>query len=453
MEWRARLVYDRGPMGSTHLDRLLRIFSALMLPLVAGPGCAIDTEQFTEDMCEDSDLTILQAVLPAMGVDSLELREGFLDLDTVTNITVLDATGTPCASASDPQACADADAALTVSSGFSAPGYESYGTRFLAFTRGDEVGTISTPAQLAAFLGPIDATGDAALQVLLLGGEYRINCNSGNEVGPHGDNFVVFTASGTGCGRGDNLDHQALLVRSDGSFEELDHQRIERGDPGCAIGRLPPGLSRRRCATAADPVGAYFAEVAQLEAAAVPAFGQFARELALHGAPPSQVRAALRARADEVRHARVTASLARRHGGRPTLPRVHPSAPRSLVDVARDNATEGCIRETYGALIAHLQARRARDPQVRRALARIARDETRHAALSWEFAAWANARMSPTERRQVAQTTLHNAEQLEAELTRPQHPRVHDVAGLPSPAESLDLYRRLRQSLGAELHA
>jgi hypothetical protein len=63
---------------------------------------------------------------------------------------------------------------------------------------------------------------------------------------------------------------------------------------------------------------------------------------------------------------------------------VAPAPPaRSLEELAVENAVEGCVRETYGALTAIWQARTAKDPSVAAAVRRIARDETRHAALSW----------------------------------------------------------------------
>jgi len=60
----------------------------------------------------------------------------------------------------------------------------------------------------------------------------------------------------------------------------------------------------------------------------------------------------------------------------------------ALVDVALENAVEGCVRETYGALIATRQAEAASDPVVRRAMRKIAADETAHAALSWDVASF-----------------------------------------------------------------
>ena len=52
---------------------------------------------------------------------------------------------------------------------------------------------------------------------------------------------------------------------------------------------------------------------------------------------------------------------------------------RELEAIAIENAVEGCVRESFGALLATWQAKTAGDARVRAAMKRIARDETRHA--------------------------------------------------------------------------
>jgi hypothetical protein len=162
--------------------------------------------------------------------------------------------------------------------------------------------------------------------------------------------------------------------------------------PG-GVGRVPAGLARARLAQAPGPLGDYFAAAAYLEAASVHAFRRLVSELAGHRAPAGLRRAARRAQRDEVRHARLTARMARRFGGAPVPARVEPLATRTLDVIAIENAVEGCVRETFGALVASFQAANARDPKIARLMASIARDETRHAALSWAVARWARRRL------------------------------------------------------------
>lgn len=131
------------------------------------------------------------------------------------------------------------------------------------------------------------------------------------------------------------------------------------------------------------------------------------------------------------------------------MPRVSRWQPRSLTEVAADNAAEGCIRETYGALVAHVQARQAQDPAVRRVLRRIAADETRHAALSWELHGWAQHRLSPNQRGVVKRRTAEALERLQHELTTEQAEAVCRVAGMPRPDQARALFAGLRRRLFA----
>lgn len=432
-------------MGFIDADRLTRIFAATLTPLFAG-GCGpkIDEDQFSYEMCENaSAYTMLDSVVPVDEVDYLELRAA---QEFSTTSTVLDAFGQACTGAADAQACADALAALdpltefVQGGGFDLPTYQ-----LLAFTRADEVGAVRDHAQLESFLGTIDSPGDAALFAMLSG--QVLNCGPAAEVGDHADGFVLYTTTGSGCGSGDDVEHHVVLVHEDGAIEVLETELIERGDPGCAIGRMPAGLCRRRVAPAGSPVGRFLAEVANLEAASVPAFDQLARELIAHGAPTSMIQAALRARADEVRHARTMGTLARAYGGQPRAPEVRATGVRSLEALAEDNAIEGCVRETYGALVAHVQARRARSVPLRRAFTRIAADETAHAALSWRFAAWADARLPASARTRVARRRAAAVERLRVELTAPLHPTVHSELGMPHAREARALFDRLERAL------
>jgi hypothetical protein len=162
----------------------------------------------------------------------------------------------------------------------------------------------------------------------------------------------------------------------------------------CAgAGRRPEGLRRprKRSATCAT-VGEYLARAAYLEQASVHAFDRLERELRAHRAPESLGETARRSAKDEVRHADAMRRLATFHGGKPESPRVGRSGIRSLERVARENVVEGCVRETYGALLATWQAAHATDAAIRRCFSRIAADETRHAALAWAHSATAHAR-------------------------------------------------------------
>jgi hypothetical protein len=110
-------------------------------------------------------------------------------------------------------------------------------------------------------------------------------------------------------------------------------------------------------------------------------------------------RAARQSARDEIRHAAQMTSLARRYGASPVAPRVAaPQRRRPALEIAQENAVEGCVRETFGALLAWQQATSAQDPVFARVLRGIAADETRHAALAWEVAAFIEPKLSARER-------------------------------------------------------
>jgi hypothetical protein len=107
------------------------------------------------------------------------------------------------------------------------------------------------------------------------------------------------------------------------------------------------------------------------------------------------IRDARTAMADEARHWRRTRDLARKRGADPARPVVRSPEFASLADLALDNLVEGCIRETFGALVAAHQAATARDPDVRALMTEIAHDELAHANLSWRIDAWAAEALGP----------------------------------------------------------
>ncbi len=160
-------------------------------------------------------------------------------------------------------------------------------------------------------------------------------------------------------------------------------------------GRRPPGLVPPSAgAEGADAEGLYWARTAYLEAASVAAFRQLAEELEHHGAPRSLVRRARAAVKDEQRHARLCRREAERRGCRPARPKIRKQALRDLLAIGVDNAVEGCVKETYAALALLYRAKVASVPREAALFTSIARDETRHAQLSWDLDAWIRTRLT-----------------------------------------------------------
>jgi rubrerythrin len=120
---------------------------------------------------------------------------------------------------------------------------------------------------------------------------------------------------------------------------------------------------------------------------------------------------------------------------------------RSLREVAIENATEGCVRETYGAMVAQRQAASAQNPFVRAAFERIAVDEARHSALSWEVDAWAQRRLGRHDRAQLSTARREAVATLERQLQTESSAALQRDAGLPPADEAVETARRLFDAL------
>ena len=195
-------------------------------------------------------------------------------------------------------------------------------------------------------------------------------------------------------------------------------------------GRRPAGLVGRR-ATGGCVTGRYFASAAYLEAASVPAFRQLATELAVFGAPEQLRLAAERAMRDEIRHARVMTKLARQHGAHVPVVRIRRVGARSLEAFARENAIEGCVKETYGAAIALHQADHANDLVLRTTMRAIARDELRHAELAWQVDRWARMQLAPRASARICSTRLRAADRLIAREQESRDSMLSHTIGVP----------------------
>lgn len=117
--------------------------------------------------------------------------------------------------------------------------------------------------------------------------------------------------------------------------------------------------------------------------------------------------------------------------------------------MALENAVEGCVRETFGALVAGFQAAHARDPDIARLMASIARDETRHAALSWAVAGWAWARLDAGKRAAFAEPIRTAVAALRRDAEAPVPDALVARAGLPDAAQQRALIGALEEQLWA----
>src|SRR6202022_3351715 len=129
--------------------------------------------------------------------------------------------------------------------------------------------------------------------------------------------------------------------------------RITRCYEPC--GRIPAGLKWASTGPHPSVVAEQLAAAAHLEGAAVFAFEALERELVAHQAPIHLVARARSAQRDEKRHHSAISGLAIRLGARVPPVEVNATGIRTLVEMATQNAVEGCVRETYGAAVGALQ--------------------------------------------------------------------------------------------------
>ncbi len=226
--------------------------------------------------------------------------------------------------------------------------------------------------------------------------------------------------------------------------------------PGAICGRRPENWSPADRASN-DTVGAlghYLAHAADLEAASVVAFARLADELATFGAPDELIRDARRAARDETRHARTMRRLALRHGASDAVidPRGRePRSARTLAAMLRENAVEGCARETFGAVVAAWQSHAARDRDVAGAMRSIARDELAHADLAWRIHATLTPRLDAAERRDVAEAMHEAFGELYEDVADGVAADVLRDAGMPNACQARTLVAELRAAMDSRM--
>lgn len=306
----------------------------------------------------------------------------------------------------------------------------------------NQVQMLETKAQILALLGSIDTAHEAAFWAEVNGD--GPGCGPESQLAILGDKYqMVVSELISDCPV--QTANVTLEVSPDGSISEL--SRVVLPETGACIGRRPAGLAALGRSNTGRAVGDYFAEIAQLEQAAVEAFRIIVFELKRLKAPQPLIEQAVTAYLDEIRHTEQTGALARRFGAEPQSAHFVGSTPRELFEFALDNAVEGCVRETFGAAYARHQASTATDFEVRRVLSQIASDEERHASLSWQMHHWALEQLSVEQRDVITQAQHAAVERLREQVNEPVSDEVRRVAGVPSEAMSLAIIDELTRDL------
>ena len=451
-----------GPMVPAVSAPQLNGGSAAPAPNGANAGAAAPTAQTARSapvspQCQNG-IAQLFAGLTAQPFDAAEFR---VQPASTEAPQIFFGQGALCGAATNPTKCqaeiaaASAKANLPIADDCG----PMYGpcTRYVLTTLADEVHKYQSRAELLQFLGPIDSPQDALL--LLYYDKGHVLCES--ETTPSSsfsgidpssileldDGFqALMLTQQTGCS-GTRRERVVLHVATDGTVTET--ARESTSDQTACAGRRPEGLRSRHVGTSASALGEHFARMAHLEQASITAFEVLATELLQHGAPAELVAAARSAAADEVRHTATTTELALRFGVSPTAAEVAPHVLRSLEAIALDNASEGCVRECFGAALGCYQAQSAADPAIAAAMAEIAEDETRHAALAFAIDAWVQSQLDDHGRARVGAARAHAVNALRSEIACVPDATTRAALGLPDAAAALRLCSALEHSLWA----
>lgn len=390
------------------------------------------------EICRGFNSTLISGLTinPAKGrATYLELRED-APFNSNEQGHILGTAGTLCADAKDKASCQSAYARIRSPEGFS---WHTDGShmapkkweRYLVANFGDTFELVTREEDLAKFLAPIDNTYDLEL---VAGCGRMAKTTTGWE--------IVRTYVDDGSCWGGSAGTMRLDVTNDGRVS-VTEDRVQSRQPTCFGGRRTEGLVVKAKSGEQQSLADFFAESAYLESVSIVAFERLVDELGELGAPADLIERARQSREDEIRHADAMANFARRLGASTRSPEIIPTPSRSAFAIALENAVEGCIRETYGALLAHYQANASESAEVRSAMIRIAEDETAHAALSWDIAEWLEPRLSKIEQRQIHDAKMEALEELALTLQANRDPHTMTVAGLPNVSEAEKLLSEL----------
>jgi hypothetical protein len=233
---------------------------------------------------------------------------------------------------------------------------------------------------------------------------------------------------------------------------------IGGGQPGpnvvycgaCGVGRLTDGVHAAAVECNDGSVGQWLAQSAWYEAVAANAFDRLACELEACGAPEALVTRARLSAIEEREHHQVFRALAAEERAPVAEVRAGDQPLRTLEQIALENAGEGCVRETLGALVMQWQGMHAKSASLRQAFASIAEQEASHAQWSWELDAWARSVLTDEQIARMDAARTDAIGMLERELSaQPIAQSVQIHTGMPDPCAVAVMMAELRATVWA----
>lgn len=252
------------------------------------------TTLFELDVCTGTEYKRTEGLTGTTAIDFFSFREEY---DGSTGAPqIVSESGTPCNSGPDAAKCKTDLGSLRSEKGWQRVsfGLDRPGRRYLVTTAADKITTAVTVADATKLLAPIETGYDAAF-VATATDQYRFVCDGSKNAKQTPEGWELKVESGTDCGADNKVEGHTLLVAADGTVTVKQTTLIKAGDPGCVFGRRPEGLVAAADCESGDPVGAFFAAAAHLEAASVLSFERLADELTMLGAPSDSSRRRARA--------------------------------------------------------------------------------------------------------------------------------------------------------------
>lgn len=326
-------------------------------------------------------------------------------------------------------------------------------TNSLIITQGDMVQVLVTEDEVKAYLGQLDNPEKVFSWMHLHG--MSLSCKFDDSAVVSSDDGQswkgVYTELTQICAPVVKERVRVNVNIADWSITETARAEIRREENVC-IGRKPPGELRfSNVKTVADcnSLGRTLARHAAYEAASVVAFEHLRSELALFGAPQHLLDRITWAADDERRHAVQVRMLANRYSQDSEDFSVEPAVIRDIESIAIDNMHEGCVGESWGALVGLYQAENAKDPVIAETMGQIALDEVEHASLSWAIHDWLFPQLDEAARERVTLAKCKALKKLMLSANRTVGSTHTYLAGFPEPHIANRLAERFVQSLMA----
>jgi hypothetical protein len=318
---------------------------------------------------------------------------------------------------------------------------------FAIVTKGDSIQEVRSLGALLPLIAPIETAQEAQAWAQL---NFKgATCESTNNAQTGNASYQLRSVT-TECvsdakGSFDVTTETVYTVSVNGDIITTSTKELSRKPTAaCPVaGRNPFSPIAHATASTADVCGRYLGTMAHLEGCAVLAFEELAQELVRFGAPESLISRAKEAADDERRHQATMTSYARMYGADVAAAQSSPHRYASLFELALHNAQEGCVRETYGALVALHQAARAGDAALRSDLVQIAQEEVRHAEWSHDLALWLETQLTEAENLQVQLAKRQALLQLHQENQQNPERALQDSVGLPSAEVAAHLFAGL----------